>query len=163
MAAIKGIELKSLQEFETHRGIYYHGQLYFKRIKIGDFENKGDGGSTSVFIQKDFRKLFVERKKIYENEVLSKEITDEDFIEKLVTLAEYERIYKERNQTNPGTILIVAKKSSNESDFTNLSDLMPRFLFASDKKSEETISEQLSKEGYKQVEIFKCLKDFEQN
>jgi hypothetical protein len=46
----------STKQFETRRGIAYNAELCNKDgVVIGDIENKGDGGATTIWVEKEYR------------------------------------------------------------------------------------------------------------
>jgi len=46
----------SAKQFETRRGIAYNAELCnMDGVVIGDIENKGDGGATTIWVDKEYR------------------------------------------------------------------------------------------------------------
>ena len=158
MASIKGISMQDFKEYETRRGIAYEGNLFMDEKAIGSFENSGDGGMTSTWIEKEKREEFQKRITSYFEEVPHPYPTEESFILELSSLYEDEQIFLKHNPP----ILFVGYKFDSFTPLEELDEsvLTPTYvIFQSDAHMAKGLQER--KENWKQTFVFKSKKDFE--
>lgn len=158
MASIKGISVQDFRQYETRRGIAYEGNLFMDGKGIGNFENSGDGGMTSTWIQKEKREEFQKRITSYFEEVPHAYQTEESFIEELISLFEYEKMFLKHNP--PILFVGYTYDSFTPLEELNYDGLAPTYLaFQSDAHMTKGLQER--KETWKRNFVFKSKKDFD--
>lgn len=138
---LNGYTLKAVKTMETPDGISFSGNIYFSNKKIGTAYNGGFGGMTDVHLLPDYRDHY--------------SVLNEDFVERLFTLHDYEKIYKAelRKSPNMGVVFVT---------YNNPFDLR-YVLFKQDKTSDEVQSHIQKTSNGKEieaVELFRSLDDF---
>ena len=86
---INGYTLKAVKMMDTPDGISYSGNIYYDGKKIGMAYNDGRGGMTDVDLHPDYRDHY--------------SVLDEDFVERLFTLNDYEKMFKDNQKKHPNT------------------------------------------------------------
>lgn len=158
MASIKGISMQGFNEYETRRGIAYEGHLFMDGKGIGSFENSGEGGMTSAWIEKENREEFQKRIISYFEEVPHPYPTEESFISELISLFEDEEVFLKHNPP----ILFVGYEydSFTPLEELNYNMLTPTYLaFQSDAHMKKGLQER--KENWKRTFVFTSKKDFD--
>ena len=85
---LNGYTLKAYKMMETNQGIAYSANIYFDGKKIGSASNDGRGGMTDVYVDSKYRDEH-------------RSVLDEDFVERMFTLGDYEDIFKHNLKKNP--------------------------------------------------------------
>lgn len=153
MASIKGIQLKQFQQMETRRGIAYTGTFVMEEQKVGSFENNGDGGMTSVWIEPPYQTSFQERLADYFG---AKEVDEEAFVEALISLHEAEEVYKQQGKP----ILLETYSYDDDTPYEELTwdTLGPVFYTPPSEKALEMLIKELKPKKY---HVYRSLEDFQ--
>ena len=88
---LNGYTLKAVKTMETLDGIAYSGNIYFNEKKIGMACNNGCGGMTDVHLMPGIP-----------GRAAHDSALTEDFVERLFTLHDYEKVFKAETKTYPG-------------------------------------------------------------
>lgn len=95
MAAIKGVQLKSVKTFESRNGYGFSANLYINNKKVGVVGDEGRGGETDIsIIKKEDRETFYQIVQQYYQENPADSNASYDFVEELLGLSEMEKIFK---------------------------------------------------------------------
>jgi len=139
---LNGYTLKAVKTMETMDGIAYSGNIYFDNKKIGIAHNGGYGGSTDVHLSPEHHNHYP--------------ALNEDFVERLFTLCDYEKIFKAemKKQQNKAVAFVTY------SDYFDLS-----YYTLGQNGNEEGLRAHIQKNNpergdIESIEIFRTLDDF---
>lgn len=163
MASIKGWLLKNVKTWEGRDGIGLQASIYYHGRKVGQFTDYGDGSEPDLDIaNKEIRDILkADTKSYFEEHPLQDYIKagltpDEDeFINELTLLMDYEKFYKKELQKGKNVIAVVEHNEG-----TSLFSLsgagtmsVPKFL----KLYKNTYHKDLDS---KTITFYTCLEDF---
>jgi len=97
---VNRVSVKNVSYLETSRGVAYTAPIYLDEQEIGLIENRGDGGATTIFIEKDYREEFNQCMHEYfkENPVDAKGMEEEVFADVLLDIYEFGRVLTEEEK-----------------------------------------------------------------
>ena len=139
---LNGYTLKAVKTMPTLDWDSYSGNIYFENKKIGMAHNDGNGGMTDVQLLPEYRDHYP--------------ILSEDFVERLFTLYEYEKIYKAETKKEQNKALAFVTYS----DFFDLS-----YYTLGQNGNEEGLRAHIQKKNpergeIESIEIFRSPDDF---
>lgn len=138
---LNGYTLKAVKMMETPNGISFTGDIYHDGKMIGDAYNSGNGGMTHVSLRPEHRDHYP--------------VLDENFVERLFTLNDYESIFKDhmKDKADKGLAIIT---------YANPFDL--DFVVCGKDETAEGVTAGMNKSNpgreIESVEIFRALDDF---
>ena len=139
---LNGYTLKAVKMMPSFDGVCFSGNIYFENKKIGMAHNDGNGGMTNVQLLPEYRDHYP--------------ILNEDFVERLFTLNDYEKIYKAetKKQQNKAVAFVT---------YSNYFDLS--YYTLGQNGNEEGLRTHIQKSNpergdIESIEIFRSLDDF---
>ena len=154
MAKIYGVEIKTYKGFMGMDNMAFTANLYMDDSKIGTVSNEGYGGSNNiVFNTEESEKAFRTRVKQYFDKYPHQFASADWFINELLELQEFERLFKEESKKGRG-ILMVMRYNQRVGKFDPRKDV----LVALDNIREIPLL--LKKYEPKEHQIYKELSDF---
>ena len=139
---LNGYTLKAVKMTEVRRGIAYTGNIYYNGKQIGSAHNDGDGGMTFVDLPPEHRS--------------HDQVLDEEFVERLFTLNDYESLFRENVPIKPDLGFGGAMVIFNPFD-------LDCSLFPKDETMDEVLT-RIRKDNpgreIESVELFRSLADF---
>jgi hypothetical protein len=164
MASLCGISIEAYEDYVTRSGVAYSADLYMGGNKIGFFENKGDGGMTHIFVEKEFREKFAQAVARYFSLYPAYSQTQEDFIEELIILHENEELYKEIGK---GKVMVEIYRydrmtPADEKEWKSFDDLDPKIYLLDDESHITYLLGKLEKENQKPSHyyVYRKISDF---
>ena len=136
-----GYTLKAVKMAETPRGISYGGNIYYSGKKIGTTHNEGNGDMTEVSLLPDNQNHY--------------EVLNEEFVEMLFTLNDYEEMFKEemKNGSEKGMAFVTYTDPFDLKGFScNKDEPLDEIVLRIQNASPE--------QEIKSVEVFRSPEDF---
>ena len=138
---LNGYTLKAVKTVSTLDGVNYWGNIYFENKKIGIAHNDGNGGMTNVRLLPEYRDHY--------------SVLNEDFVERLFTLNDYEKIFKSETKNKPDKIIAFVT-------YANYFDLS--YYVCGQNANEQGLRTHIQKEyperEIETIEFFRSLDDF---
>lgn len=109
MASVKGFELKAIKGFRGENGEpMQQANLYYENKKVGLLSDAPNGGTPIIDIDKDFQDKWKEAVSYFKEELYDgKDVaTEEELFYFLLTLKEWERIYKQQEKVGANILTI---------------------------------------------------------
>jgi len=139
---LNGYTLKAVKMMETPRGISYSGSIFYSGKNIGTAYNGGDGGMTHIHLSPDYQNHYA--------------VLDEDFVERLFTLNDYETMFKAETKDKQGQGMAFAT-------YANPFDL--KYFFCTQDELMKEIVSRIQKpkpnQEVESIELFRTLHDFD--
>jgi hypothetical protein len=125
MASIRGISVDQYVESETDRGMYFMGHIIMDGVKVGIFENEGEGGGTDFhFDNEEYKAEFERRVTLYFTDHPATLNDNEGFILEVLDLMDAEKQFIKRSQQlNRPFILIQANTYGRTSTLDDITEV----------------------------------------
>lgn len=161
MASIRGISVDQYVESETERGMYYMGYILLDGIKVGTFENEGEGGCTDFdFVSKEAEAEFIKRVDQYFLDYPATLDDNEGFILEVLDLMEAEREYIKRSyQLKDAFILVQANTYGRKSTLDDITEVATSYHVLQKEEDLEPLKKRLKAV---EINIYRKSEDFVQ-
>lgn len=134
--------IKSIKTMKTMDGMAYTGNIYFENKKVAIAQNSGDGSCTMVYTLIDHD--------------IHRPILTEEFVERLFTLADYEKLFKDNAKKRALCGIAIVTYATHPFEMDCLSTTPTVTM----EQIRTFVGEQHPKRIIKEIEIFRSLEDF---